>query len=80
MKQQEILEKLQDIITPYLEHPCRIGIDMDLLNDLLINSVDFVNIIIEIEDAFKCKIEDDKMIEMRAIKDIIEYIMEFNKK
>ncbi|MDR2408436.1 MAG: acyl carrier protein [Bacteroidales bacterium] len=76
MKQQEILMKLQDIITPYLEKPYEIGLETDLLKDLSINSVDFVNIVTEIEDVFYCTMEYEKIFNLRSVKDFVTYIFE----
>lgn len=75
MKQQEILKKIQDIILPYLEKPCEIKMETNLLKDLELNSVDIVNIIVEIEDDFQCEIEDAQIPNMYLIKDIIQYII-----
>ncbi|MDD4493512.1 MAG: acyl carrier protein [Eubacteriales bacterium] len=78
MKQQEILMKLQDIITPYLEDPCEIGMETDLLKDLAINSVDFVNIVTETEDVFHCAMEYEKVFNIRLVKDLVKYIFELD--
>ena len=76
MKEQEILMRLQDIITPYLENPCEIGMETDLLKDLSINSVDFVNIVTETEDVFHCTMEYEKIFNLRLVKDFVTYIFE----
>ena len=73
---EEILVRLQDIITPYLGDPCEIGMETDLITDLALNSVDFVNIITEVEEIFHCLLDYDQIIKIRSIKDIIQIIME----
>ena len=61
-----------------MENPIDIEMESDLSKDLAINSVDFVNIIIEIEDTFNHSIEEKKMFNMRSVNDLVKYIMEFN--
>jgi len=78
MNQHDILDILKKIIMPYLENPIDIEMESDLSKDLAINSVDFVNIIIEIEDTFNHSIEEKKMFNMRSVNDLVKYIMEFN--
>lgn len=79
MKQQEILEGLQNIIMPYLEYLCEIRMETDLAKDLLINSVDLINIIIEVEDTFHCSMAHDQMLSVRLVGDLVQYIINSNK-
>lgn len=75
MTQKEIMKKLKNIIAPYLDKPCEINMEMDLSKDLAVNSVDLLNIIMEMEDEFKCKMSDDQMLNIRLVKDIVDYII-----
>lgn len=75
MQQQEIMNKLEEIITPYMENTCTINMDSDILNDLSINSFDFVNVIMEIENVFECEITNDEMNNIRLVKDIVQHII-----
>lgn len=75
MTQQEIFEELQSIFTPYLSQPGSIEMDSELFHDLAINSVDYVNILMEIEDTFECTMEDD-VHDIRTVKDIVQYILQ----
>ena len=75
MKQQEILGRLQEIVTPYLENPCKIVMETDLRKDLALNSVDFVNIVMEIDDAFQCTMEYEQIFEIHLMKDLVQYII-----
>ena len=74
MKREKILETLQEMIMPYLDHPCAIEMESDLLNDLRINSIDLVHIVAEIEDFFKCSIYDEQMFHMRLVKDLVQFL------
>lgn len=75
MNQIQILDKLREIITPYLDHSCEMEMYTDLFRDLAINSIDFVNIIAEIEDMFQCSISEDEMLEVHTVGDIVRNIM-----
>ncbi len=75
MTQQKIFEELQDIFTPYLNQPGSIEMDSELFHDLAITSVDYINILMEIEDTFKCTIEDN-MHDIHTVKDIVQYILQ----
>ena len=76
MQQQEIMNKIEGIITPYMEKTYPINIDSDIIKDLSINSFDFVNIIIEIENIFECEITDDEMSNIRTVKDVVQHIIQ----
>ena len=73
--EQEVLEKLRDIIALYLDNPDEIGMESNIANELQINSVDFVNIIVEIEDVFQCHITEEQMSNIHLIKDFVQCIL-----
>lgn len=74
MNQQEVFNRLQNIIMPYLENPYQIGLETDLIKDLAINSVEFASAIVEVEDEFMFSISDEEMFNIRSIKDVINLI------
>ena len=76
MTEKQILNELENIITPYLDNPCEIELHTDLFMDLAINSIDFVSIITEIEGVFCCSISEEEMSSIRNIEDIMKYLMQ----
>jgi len=76
MEQQIILNKVCDIILPYLNEPSEIKMEMHFLKDLMINSVDYTCIIADIEDAFNIVIDETNIY---CIKDLVQFIMQYNK-
>ncbi len=77
MNDKEILEKLKEIIKPYL------GVELDLdslkgdehlIEDLKINSAHVVDIIIDIESTFDILIDDESINQMNSVKDSVEVI------
>ena len=74
MSDEEILQQLKDIIEPYLEKKCEIGLESNVSENLGINSIDLIKITVDIEDVFKCSINDTDMFNIRSIKDMIQLI------
>ncbi|MCL2717760.1 MAG: hypothetical protein FWE14_03150 [Lachnospiraceae bacterium] len=68
-----ILNKLREIISPYLEGPCEIEMETHLIQDLMINSFDYTNIIVDIEEVFNIEID---ILGLHRTKDIVQYIYE----
>jgi acyl carrier protein len=77
MKQQAIFYKIRDIISPYLDEPCDIKMETHLIQDLAINSFDYTNIITDIEDTFRIRIDD---LTMYYIKDLVRFIIQHDQK
>lgn len=51
-----------------------ITMETDLINDLNADSLDVVELIMEIEQNFEIEIPDEKLKEVKTIKDIVDYI------
>lgn len=75
MDQMQIIDKLREIIIPYLDQSYKIEMDTNLFWDLSINSIDYVNIIAETEDMFQCSISEDEMFKVHTVGDIVRNIM-----
>ncbi len=78
MKNSEIIEKLKNIIKPFIKNQDafeNLTETTDFITDLQINSANLVDIILDIEDAFKIEIDNqsmEKMLNIKAALDIIE--------
>jgi acyl carrier protein len=81
MNRQSIIEKLKEIITPYVQNQealSEVKEDTDLMKDLKINSQHLVDIILDTEVAFDIEIDDDsaeKMLTVGAAVDIVEKLI-----
>ena len=73
MEQQTVLNKIRDIIFPYLDEPCEIDMETHLMQDLMINSFDYTSIITDIEETFKINIEN---LNMYRTKELVRFIMQ----
>ena len=77
IKDSEILNKLKEIIKPYLGIEIeleQLNGDEHLIDDLKINSAHIVDIIIDIESAFDIIIDDESINQMNSVNDSIEVI------
>ena len=52
--------------------------DMDLMDDLNINSYDIMSIVGKFEDEFDIEIQDEDIRNFRTVKDVLSYINEQN--
>ena len=79
MKKEEIIAKLKELIKPYVEDISELeNIDENtsLQNALNIDSVDLIEIIVDIESSFDIEFENSAIERVRKIGDIIEAIQE----
>ncbi|MEQ8240500.1 MAG: acyl carrier protein [Cyclobacteriaceae bacterium] len=77
MEKTEIKDKLIGIIKTYVPEEVsldNVGDDMDLINDLQINSAHIVDIVLDIEDTFDIMIEDEVIGEMNTVADSVNII------
>lgn len=78
MNQEQITEKLREIIRPYVQDEeafANIRPETDLLRDLKINSAHLVDIILDAEDAFDIEISDEDAEQMLTVKDAVAVIL-----
>lgn len=77
MEQQDRIETLKRIITPYVQNKEaleQLTEETDFIKDLEINSAHLVDIILDVEDEFDIEIEDDAMEQMLTVKAALEVI------
>jgi acyl carrier protein len=68
--QDEIVEKLKAIITPYVNKPEaleNLNGNTEFIKDLEINSANLVDVILDVEDEFDIRIENDEMEKMLSV-------------
>lgn len=74
---QEHYNKLKEIIKIYLPEDVSvedISPESDFLNELNINSANLVDIVLDVEDAFDIRLENEDMDQMVTVKDALEII------
>jgi len=71
MNKDELITKLKTIIAPYVQNEVafkELTEDTDFVNDLKINSANLVDIILDIEDEFDIRLENEDMEQMLNVK------------
>ena len=71
MKKEELITKLKTIVEPYIQDEeafNNLSEDTTFVGDLKINSANLVDVILDVEDAFDIRIENDEMEQMLSVK------------
>ncbi len=71
MTNDELIAKLKTIVQPYIQDEeafKNLNEDTDFINDLKINSANLVDVILDVEDEFDIRIENDDMEKMTSVK------------
>lgn len=77
MNQEEILEKLKNIVKPFVNNQeafDKFTENTDFITDLNINSANLVDVILDVEDAFGIQIDNESMEKMVNVKSTLEVI------
>ncbi|MFK7813903.1 MAG: phosphopantetheine-binding protein [Maribacter sp.] len=77
MIDQERYQKLNDIIKIYLPEDVSandISEESHFINELNINSANLVDIVLDVEDAFDIRLENEDMDQMQTVKDALKII------
>jgi len=79
MTKDELISKLKTIVQPYIQDEegfTNLSEDTDFINDLKINSANLVDVILDIEDEFDIRIENDDMEKMTSVKVAMNIVSE----
>ncbi len=71
MKKEELIAKLKTIVEPYVQDEeafKKLSEDTTFIGDLKINSANLVDVILDVEDEFDIRIENDEMEQMLSVK------------
>ncbi len=77
MNKDELIAKLKPIIEPYIQDEAafkNLTEDTDFVKDLKINSANLVDIILDIEDAFDIRLENEDMEQMLDVKSAMSIV------
>ncbi|MEJ6792332.1 MAG: phosphopantetheine-binding protein [Lacinutrix sp.] len=79
MTKEELIAKLKTIVQPYIQDEeafASLSESTDFINDLKINSANLVDVILDVEDEFDIRIENDDMDRMISVKEAMLVINE----
>lgn len=77
MKKEQLIAKLKPIIEPYIQDEeafKNLTEDTDFVKDLKINSANLVDIILDIEDEFDIRLENEDMEQMLDVKSAMSIV------
>jgi len=77
MKKEELIIKLKAIVEPYIQDEeafKNLNENTDFVKDLKINSANLVDVILDVEDAFDIRIENDEMEKMLTVKAAMDIV------
>ena len=70
-----MLEKLKELICQYVDvDAASITENSRFIEDLGFNSYDFMSMVGEIEEAFDVEVEEREVVNVKTVKDAVEYI------
>ena len=77
MERSQIIEKLFDIVCNGLDLDAdEISLDADLREDFDADSLDMVDLIMDVEDEFGVEVPDEILDKLVTVKDVVDYIEE----
>ncbi|WP_298755736.1 phosphopantetheine-binding protein [uncultured Psychroserpens sp.] len=79
MTKDQLITKLKTIVQPYIQDEVafdNLSEDTDFINDLKINSANLVDVILDVEDEFDIRIENDDMEKMTSVKAAMDIVNE----
>lgn len=79
MTKDQLISKLKTIVEPYIQDEqafANLSEDTDFINDLKINSANLVDVVLDVEDEFDIRIENEDMERMLSVKAAMDIITE----
>ena len=76
MSRVEILQEMQLVIQEQLDREDIVLTEATKLNDLGVDSIEFMEIIIKLEDEFSLEISDNTIDQMDKVSDLLDYLSE----
>jgi acyl carrier protein len=77
MKKEALIDKLKKIVLPYIQDEeayKNLSEDTQFIRDLKINSANLVDVILDVEDEFDIKIENEEMEKMTSVQAAMDII------
>ncbi len=76
MKREEVLDKVKKILAEKLDvDEAEIKEEASLIDDLGADSLDLVDLVMDFEETFGVKIEDEELENIKTVKDVVDGIM-----
>ncbi|MFL1695365.1 acyl carrier protein [Weissella kandleri] len=80
MEKQAIYDQVATLVADHFElNPDQVTGDLNFLKDIDADSIDFVELVLEMEDAFDAEIPDEDADKLTTINDTVDYIYNHQK-
>ena len=77
---EKTLAKLKEIMVEELDlNADDIKPEALLVNDLDVNSLEFMNVIMVVEETFEIFLDEDRLRKLKTVDDVVSYIVELKK-
>ena len=73
-QEREVIERVKDVVYPYVSSGEKIESFTDLREALDLDSLDFVEIIMDLEDEFGIEIIDEEMERIVTLQDLVDLV------
>lgn len=69
------VQKVKEIIAKHVKIDVdKLNLDADFKNDLHLDSIDLFQVIMEVEETFNIKIDNDKLLNIKTVKDALDSV------
>lgn len=69
------VQKVKEIIAKHAKVEVdKLNLDADFKNDLHLDSIDLFQVIMEVEETFDIKIDNDKLLNIKTVKDALDSV------
>lgn len=75
MNRQQVLEAIENIATRHLERPGKLKPEMDLVEDLELDSLLLLTLAVEVENHFEICLEQEEEAGIRTVDDLVEIVL-----
>ena len=80
MTREEVFNKIADIVADQFDiDRKKVTGDLNFKKDLDADSIDFVEFVLDLEDAFNAEISDDDAAKLNTINEAVDYVMKNQK-
>lgn len=76
-----IFEKVKEILVRQLKvkDPDKITMDTDIETDLKADSIDVIELLMELEDTYNITVPSEKALELKRVGDLVDFLTELTK-
>lgn len=69
------VQKIKEIIAKHAKVDVdKLNLDADFKNDLHLDSIDLFQVIMEVEETFNIKIDNDKLLNIKTVRDALDSV------